>query len=315
VAIQVQFAAECKETEKGLSATDYIPLVSEYIGEYLCPTPSEYGEYRAVERGEVDMRLIAPKQLVIAANGEMKTREYEGETQTLRLAFSANEHIALAASPYYIRKSATVGETTWEYYATTVDQLKWQSIQAIAQNAYALWGDCNAKRVCLIEGCDIDIAGLAGIRGRTIAEIKEKVAAQWGKMTGEAWIAASIEEYVKWVYDEQYDNETADKRLNEAKDNVTIYTLVHKGEDQRMDRPIDTYDKEGYDALLVDKGLLFWVNLHEIAGDVVGDCVHTLASINHVDTSTLLAVLKEITGKDYTYFVVAWVEGKAVYAR
>lgn len=314
VSIEVDFETPCTVGETYWQVQDYVPLVCAYDGAFICPTPSESGDYRKLAAGEVQLSLHAPKSMVVALNAETAEREYEDEQQVLRWQKGAETHLALAASPYYIRKSATVGQTTWEYYATTVDALTWQTIQAVAANARETMGECKSGRVCVVQGCNIDVDGLVGLRGRTIGEVTDKVAAQWGKAHGDAWIEASVEQYVLWAYHEAWNAQNAERMKQTARDNVTSYGIRHgrTGDGARMDAPIESYDREGYDALLRDKGLLFWLNLHEIAGDVVGECVHALCSMDHVDKRTLAAVLKEKTGTDYAYYVEAWIEGKVM---
>lgn len=312
VTIYVQFEMPIVESAAVWQTADYIPLVCAYRDGFLCPPPSAMGDYRAIADGTVDLTIRLPKSMVAVVGGDNVSRTYSDDTQTIALSAPATARPGLLASPYYIRKSATIGGTTWEYYASTVDPLIWQTVQAVAENAHALWGDCPTARVCVVQGCSPDMAGLTGLNSRALGEVHKKVISQWGKASGEPWIAAGIEAYVQWAYYAHYDEATADKLLATAKDNVLAYGLAHgkTGEATAMNRPLDTYDEEAHQALLSDKGLLFWYNLRAIAGDVIDQCVHTLCATGHVDTSTLLSVLRDKTGTDYSYYVDAWVGGK-----
>ena len=273
----------------------------------VCQAVDEAGERCEVTDGTIRLRIEAPKSQVLVMNGRDLTREYGENAQTVGVMVNAKDGFVLLASPYLVRKTATVGDTTWEYYAETVDALTYQTIGAVAEKARELWGDCGERRVAVVENLDEDVKGLTGINAKNLRDITEIIVGQWGKVTGDERVSGGLAKYTLWEDSRAYDEDEANRLLKEAKEHVHEYGVLHQGKE---DEAKADEERKAYAHILADEGLLFWVNLREIGGDGIGESVQTIRKRGEVTEEVAVNIVREITGKDYGYYFEAWRERK-----
>lgn len=310
--VEVHFGTDAKRANL-YECRNYLPLPVDYREGYERPTCT-YTEVRRLAAGTASLTLHTKKGLVVAMSGDELQRSHTQNEQILTCTFSTRDDIALVANADWMRQEVTVGDTTWEYYCDTRTFVA-QTLAAAVQNARTLGGECARKRVAVVQGCSMVADGLVGLRDRDDGTIVDAVVGQWVcyKLTADApWVGASLGQFVLYLYLKTYREADADAMLRTAKEDALAYTVRYgaNGEAARLDKPIDAYDEDAYHALLQQKGLLLWATLWDIGGDKVCEAAVDCGRLPYPDTGDVLAQLRKCTGRDYTYYLDAWLGGK-----
>lgn len=320
LALELSFVVDYPDPTLTAIVQDFIPVVAAYDNGFLRPAPSTWTDYAMPSEGEVHMSLSMTSSLVAVTNAGQQERVYADGQQVLSCTWWRTDGCMLATGPHLMRRTATVGNTTWEYYATSMGDLTWQSLQQVVENAHALWGDCTRKHVALVytgEACCRQ--GMATLAKGNVRELIGDVVAQWCTIKTDSacpWIAAGLRVFAEWCYLQAYDPDAAQNMIRRARQDVIEYGVAHgaTGEGARMDKPLNAYDQAAYSALLCNKGLLMWYTLHELAGNVCADVAQALCRRTSLSAADVLDAMRNATNTDYSAFFKAWLEGKVLLA-
>ena len=317
IPLDLHIHAACQSQGYTTYATDFLPLAVAWRQGYRMPAPLAHTSYAQLDEGSVDLCLHMPKAWVAACVGHTSEATYTDTERVAHYVSEATQSTALYTSPYWMRRTAEVGDVTWEYYATSMSDLVWQHVRACAEEANALWGRCPVDTVRLVQtAIDYQGGGLATVTENHRA-VEDAVLSQWCRQPIRddcPWIGVSLRAYLGYMYRETYLPQEAETEYRRAKDAVLSYGTMHgeTGECARLDAALSAYDAEGYATLLRDKGLCMWRTLADIDDGVRRVAVDLARRSQPLTWDEVANALRHACGTEYAYFLSAWLGGEVI---
>lgn len=311
-------------------------------GQFVTDGYSPNGDPFYSDISNYNISITYPSSLKFASTGEILDSENSGNQTTAKLFAKAVRDFALVFSEKFEVKSATVGETTINYFyyddenceqhlQTSVDALTTFN-EMIGEYPYKT---LNVVKADFLQGgmeypCLVYISDDVDVNEEYNNVIIHEIAHQWwygvvGNNECEyAWIDEGLAEYsTALFYDKNPNyNKSSEQVLSSALSSYLlfcdVYREVYDNFDTSMNRNIHKFNTETeYVYLTYVKGVLMFDSVAEIIGENKMEKVlqnfYEKNAFRNVTPADLISSFETVTHKKLASYIMSWLDGSVVF--
>ncbi len=343
IVFTVNYTITLPKIKHRLGYSDYVYNIAHFYpvmcvyedGGFLEYEYSKLGDPFYSELSDYTVRLTLPKNFVAAHTGTISGEQNnEDGTKTLVINADNVRDFALAASPYFILRTDTVGDITVKYYyiEETDGNKRMELITSVlaayssyycpypystltvVRTPFAFGGMEYPQLVYISDSLDTAYTDLV---------IAHELAHQWWyALVGNdqiryAWLDEALAEFSTYLYYRKNSPKLYKQYFNESYAKYVRYASITglTGANSAMDDILYNYDDYRYSANVYTKGMLMLMSLYEIKGEALIAALSDYAVANQYKIATpeiFIASLSASLNTPQQSYFDAWIKGKVI---
>ncbi len=287
------------------------------------------------ETADYKVNFTCPANFVVAHTGNSSESVLNDDnTKTLAISAENVRDFAICASPYFILRTAQVGNATVKYYYTQESDAaaRLEHISSVLSALGGYFGSYPYDTFCVVKTPfafgGMEYPGLVYVSDSLEKEeldmtIVHETAHQWwyGTVGNDqiryAWLDEALAEFSTFYYYRQTDSKKYKLYFQENYDQYVRYASITglTGDIAAMDAPLYEYDDYRYSANIYLKGMLMLMSLYEIKGEALIGALNSYAETYRYKTATpelFIATLSKVMKSPLQNYFDAWLKGKVI---